>query len=236
MAENVLSGSRDNVLSEIRGLVVSCQAEPGTPLDHPQTLARIARCVCEGGATAIRAAQTANVAAIKTAVDVPVLGLVKRDHPGCEVRITPTFQDAVALALVGADAIAVDATDRSRPDGITTDELIGRIRNELKLPVLADVDTLRSAQAAQDAGADAIATTLSGYTRTTCYNTEGPDIELVRELAARLSVPVVAEGRYTTREQVGAAFEAGARAVVVGTAITSPNWLTAQLITANPSR
>ena len=54
----------------------------------------------------------------------------------------------------------------------------------------------------------------------------GPDLELIRELAGRVSVPVVAEGRIGTPEQAAAALRAGAWAVVVGRAITMPDAIT----------
>jgi N-acylglucosamine-6-phosphate 2-epimerase len=54
------------------------------------------------------------------------------------------------------------------------------------------------------------------------------------ELAQELDVPVFAEGRYSTPEEVWAAYGAGAFAVVVGTAITDPEELTRRFATAPP--
>ena len=87
------------------------------------------------------------------------------------------------------------------------------------------------AVAARAAGADAVATTLSGYTGDGGAPEE-PDLELVERLASELDCPVLAEGRYSTPADVAAAFDAGAFAVVVGTAITDPTALTRRLAEA----
>ncbi|MGH2847617.1 MAG: N-acetylmannosamine-6-phosphate 2-epimerase, partial [Thermoleophilaceae bacterium] len=59
-----------------------------------------------------------------------------------------------------------------------------------------------------------------------------PDLDLLRRLAARLDCPVLAEGRYATPAAVRAAAEAGAFAVVVGTAITDAVTLTRRFAAA----
>ena len=51
-------------------------------------------------------------------------------------------------------------------------------------------------------------------------------------LAARLDCPVLAEGRYATPAAARAALEAGAWAVVVGTAISDPLALTRRFAAA----
>ncbi|MFM7322757.1 MAG: N-acetylmannosamine-6-phosphate 2-epimerase, partial [Armatimonadota bacterium] len=79
-----------------------------------------------------------------------------------------------------------------------------------------------AAEAAVSAGADAVSTTLSGYTAAS-PRLAGPDLGLVAALSARnLGVPVFAEGRIETPEQARAALDCGAWAVVVGGAITRP--------------
>ena len=103
---------------------------------------------------------------------------------------------------------------------------------ELPGRIVADVDTASAGQAAAEAGAAAVATTLSGYTGDD--TPAGPDLALVAELAQGVDVPVLAEGRYGTQEEVWAALGAGAFAVVVGTAITDPEALTRRLASAPP--
>jgi N-acylglucosamine-6-phosphate 2-epimerase len=210
------------------GLVVSVQAEPGSPLASPATMSAIARAAELGGAAGIRAEGQADVRAIKRVVTVPVIGLIKRDVPGSPVRITPDLGDARAVADAGADIVAVDATLRPRSNGMTTGDFLAALVAELDAPVLADVDSLEAGVAACAAGADAVATTLSGYTGDG-PTPSGPDLELVGGLAREVDCPVLAEGRYATAEDVQAALEAGAFAVVVGTAITDPVTLTRRL-------
>jgi N-acylglucosamine-6-phosphate 2-epimerase len=213
------------------GLVVSVQAPPGSPLRDPSHMAAIARAAELGGAAGIRAAGDDDVAAIRAAVALPLIGLRKRPLDGGRVLITPEASDAEAVAAAGADIVAVDATDRPRPGAAGGAELVAQL-GDLGVPVLADVDTREAGVAAREAGAAAAATTLSGYTGGPAP--PGPDIELVRSLAGELDCPVVAEGRIATPEHVRAAFEAGAHAVVVGTAITEPIELTRRLAEATP--
>lgn len=248
------------------GLVVSVQAPPESPLGGPVVMAAIATAAVAGGAVAIRAEGAEDVKAIRAAVDVPVIGLRKRDLP---VRITPTLDDAHEITVAGAHVIAVDATLRPRPDGSATAAFIAEIVRDMEMPVLADVDTLEAGIAAAAAGATAIATTLSGYTeasvpagvRSAAWTVPppsggrstqavrapsatapvadpappldaGPDLALVRALVERVDVPVLAEGRYATPAYVRAALDAGAHAVVVGTAISDPFTLTRRFAAA----
>jgi N-acylglucosamine-6-phosphate 2-epimerase len=207
------------------GLVVSVQAAPGTPLAAADHIAALARAAALGGAAAIRAQ---DVRAVKEAVQLPVIGLRKRRVEGSEVYITPSAAEARAVAAAGADIVAVDATLRPRPDGVDLSSLV----SELTVPVLADVDSLEAGVAAREAGAAAVATTLAGYTGQNTPPAE-PDIDLVAALAAELDCPVFAEGRIATPDQARAAFDAGAFAVVVGTAITDPVGLTRGFVAAS---
>jgi N-acylglucosamine-6-phosphate 2-epimerase len=210
------------------GLVVSVQAPPGSPLARPETMSAIARAAELGGAVGIRAEGPADIRAIRDAVGVPVIGLVKRDVPGSPVRITPSLDDARAVAGAGADVVAVDATLRARPDGMTTHDFVTALAAELEPPLLADVDSLDAGVAARASGADAVATTLAGYTGDG-PTPDRPDLALVGQLVEALDCPVLAEGRYSTPEDVRAALAAGAFAVVVGAAITDPTELTRRL-------
>ncbi|WP_433013184.1 N-acetylmannosamine-6-phosphate 2-epimerase [Kribbella sp. CA-294648] len=210
-------------------LVVSCQAGPGNPLCSPESMALMARAAEAGGAGALRANGAADVAAIRAVTDLPIIGLHKVGDPA-GVFITPTFESAIGLVEAGAGLIALDGTLRPRPDGHRLRRQIERIHDELGVPVLADVDGLEAGLAARADGADLVATTLSGYT--TGNTPAGPDVDLVRELAAVLDCPVIAEGRIRTPEDVRAVREAGAYAVVVGSAITNPMEITARLVGA----
>ncbi len=214
------------------GLVVSCQARADNPLHGPQFMAAMAQAAEQGGAVAIRANGGADIAAIRQVTRLPLIGLVKRWRDGEIVTITPDRQAAGEAAEAGADIVALDATLRPR-NGPSPDALIGFIKDELRRPVLADIATEEDAEMAIAAGADYVATTLSGYTDGSTLGPD-PDIDLVRRLSRRLPVPVLAEGRYRTPEEVGAAFAAGAHAVVVGTAITNPRDITRTFVAACP--
>lgn len=172
------------------------------------------------GAAGIRAAGAADVAAIRAVVDLPIIGLTKRVRQDSSVIITATIEEAQEVADAGADIIAIDVTLRARPGDLSDAALIGAIHEWMGKLVLADTDSTASALAAVTAGADAVATTLSGYTGSVVP--DGPDLGLLADLVAGVSVPVVGEGRFWEPAQVEAAFRLGAHAVVVGTAITDP--------------
>lgn len=220
-------------LAELRGrLIVSCQALPGEPLHGPAHMAAMARSAVIGGAAGVRVNGPDDVAAVRAAVDVPVIGLWKDGTTG--VYITPTVEHARRLAAAGADVIALDATARPRPDGLSAADAIAAVRAETGLPVLADVSTFEEGVDAAEAGADAVAGTLSGYVPGQPA-AEGPDLELVSRLAAELNVPVIAEGRITTPQEAAEAIRRGAFAAVVGGAITRPADITRRFVTALPS-
>jgi N-acylglucosamine-6-phosphate 2-epimerase len=211
------------------GLIVSCQALPDEPLHGAGHMAAMARAAALGGAAGIRANGPQDIAAICLAVNLPIIGIEKAVLPGWEVYITPTLECAQNVALAGANIVALDATHRPHPDRLDLPERIHRIHRETGRPVMADIATLDEGLAAEAAGADLVATTLAGYTvdRPT---QPGPDFDLIRQLAARLGVPLIAEGRIATPQQAAQALELGAFAVVVGSAITRPQWITQQFV------
>jgi N-acylglucosamine-6-phosphate 2-epimerase len=214
-------------------LVVSCQAGAGHPLRDTETIVRLARAAELGGAAAIRCGGVGgaeDVAAVVRAVEVPVIGLTKDGKHG--VYITPTVAAARAVIRAGAHIVATDATARPRPDGATLADTVDAVHEEGRL-LLADVSTVEEGMAAVAAGADLVATTLSGYTPNS-PTAEGPDLALVAALRAALpaGIPLLAEGRYHTPDTAAAALRLGASAVVVGTAITDPAWITERFATA----
>ncbi len=220
-----------SLLAKLRhGLIVSCQALSDEPLYGAIHMAAMARAAAMGGAVAIRANSPADIAAIRAAVTLPIIGLYKEDLPGFEVRITPTVEHAREIAEAGADLIALDATFRSHPGDLTASELIARVREITGLPVLADISTMAEGLAAALAGAEVVATTLSGYTDYSPDQAE-PDFELIRQLAPALATtPLIAEGRITTPDQAAQALALGAHAVVVGSAITRPQEITERFV------
>lgn len=213
------------------GLIVSCQAEPDEPLYSSHIMAAMARAAVLGGARGIRANTPPDIRAIRQVIEVPIIGIYKIEVPGYEVRITPTLEAASQVVEAGADIVALDATARSRPGGLSAGQLIQAVKTSLSVPVMADVSTFEEGQIAAEAGADLVATTLSGYT---LYSRQADDcdLELVRALAHTLSIPVVAEGRIATPHEARQALEAGAYAVVVGAMITRPQQITRRFVEA----
>lgn len=213
------------LLARLRGgLVVSCQAYPGEPMRHPETMAQVAQAAVRGGAVGLRAQGLADIAVICERVDVPVIGIWKVGDEG--VFITPTMRHAQAVLAAGADVVAIDGTARQRPDRLTLTETVRGLHEEVDAVVMADCDSFDSAMGAAEAGADLIGTTLAGYTGGRA-RTDGPDLALLEALVRALpEVPIIAEGRIHTPAQARAAHDVGAFAVVVGTAITHPTTIT----------
>jgi putative N-acetylmannosamine-6-phosphate epimerase/predicted NBD/HSP70 family sugar kinase len=212
-------------------LIVSCQAEPGFPLNRPEYLAALAETVVIGGASAIRASEPVNIQAIRQAVEVPIIGIYKKDYPGFAVRITPTLAEVEAVVRAGSDIVALDATNRPRPDGHSLEDLFQAYKAQFDVPLMADISTLEEGIYAAQLGADLVATTLSGYTSGDQPQV-GPNIQLIRELAAAIKVPIIAEGRMNSPEDVREALAAGAHAVVVGSMITRPHLITQKFVAA----
>jgi N-acylglucosamine-6-phosphate 2-epimerase len=212
------------------GLIVSCQAPQGHPLRDTAVIARLAACARLGGAVAVRVNGPEDVRAVRSTVDLPVIGLHKVPAADRDI-ITPRWELAADLAAAGADIIAFEATDRI---DLPPEKMIARIHEELGLPVMADVSTVDEGRAAWAAGADLVSTTLSGYTPHSPARVE-PDLDLVAALA-RTGIRTVAEGRLTTTADIQTAFARGAHAVVVGTAITDPVAITRRLAAATPTQ
>lgn len=226
-------------------MIISCQASHGEPLNHPEHLLALALSGLNGGGLALRLEGVSNIAFIRAKVDalydehIPIVGLTKADISDEDklstVYITATFEDAKALSEAGADVIALDATGRKRLDSYSLAETIEKIHSQLGKPVWADCATFSEGIGAANAGADIVSTTLYGYTQETALpSTAGPAMELLKELVHHLTVPVILEGRVWNPQEVAQAFEIGAHAVVVGSAITRPQLITERFVQAIP--
>ena len=207
-------------------LVASVQASPGSPVEDPSTLARLAQASIGQGLNILRLEGRANIREIRKATGVPSVGLVKKEYPGSEVYITPTQEEITTLLGLGCEIIALDGTYRSRPNSDTLADLIHQIHAAGRL-AMADCDTIESVNYSIECGADLIGTTLSGYTAES-VKTTGPDFKLLRQ-AVETGAPIIAEGRYGSRWEVEAALRIGATAVVVGGALNDPVKTTAAL-------
>lgn len=215
--------SSSAILNALRGqLVVSCQPVPGGPLDRPEIVADYVRAATDGGAAGFRIEGVANIRAARAATDLPIIGLIKHPFGTIPSWITGTVDQVAAIVDAGAEIVAIDATQRPRPT--TIDRLFERARDDGAV-VLADVATANEAQAACRDGADAVASTLSLDSKD-ATGRPCPDFALIHSIAGSLSVPVFAEGNVRTPADAAAAKQAGAWAVVVGSAITRPEFVT----------
>jgi len=209
--------SAESVLDTLNHrLVVSCQSLSGGAMDRTDIVVAMARAAVVGGACAVRIEGVGNVRAVTAAVNVPVIGIVKRELDDSPVRITPWVQDVLDLAAAGASIVAFDATLRTRPE--STARLLEAARSVGCLS-MADCATEFEGLKAWDMGCDLLGTTLSGYTDETRTGSDEPDFALIARLA-RDGRRVVAEGRFRTPEQAAQALQHGAFCVTVGSAIT----------------
>ncbi|OME02724.1 N-acetylmannosamine-6-phosphate 2-epimerase [Paenibacillus odorifer] len=213
----------------VKGLIVSCQALEHEPLHGGDTMAKMARAAVQSGAIGIRTNGVPDIVAIKKEVNVPVIGLIKRDIPGSAIFITPTLDEVKAIVSAKAEIVALDVTNREeRLESVKPLIEYAHLRGVL---VMADISTFEEGLAAEKLGVDFIGTTLSGYTP---YSTqqEGPDLVLIQQLSKLVNIPVVAEGRIWTPEDAAKAKNAGASYVVVGSAITRPQLITSRYVKA----
>ena len=209
-------------------LIVSCQALPHEPLHSSFIMGRMALAAKEGGAYGIRANTKEDIAEIQARVDLPVIGIVKRDYEDSKVYITPTMKEINELMEVKPDIIALDATHSLRPGGRTLDEFYREIRKSYPEQLLmADCSTVEEALHADQLGFDFIGTTLVGYTdQSRDLKIESNDFEIIRQIGAKVKHRVIAEGNINTPEKAKRVIELGAFSVVVGSIITRPQLIT----------
>lgn len=209
-------------------LIVSCQALPHEPLHSSFIMGRMAKAAKEGGAVGIRANSKEDIEEIQKNVNLPIIGIVKRDYEDCDVYITPTMKEVDELMEVKPDIIAIDATSNLRPNGVTLDEFYKQIR--AKYPnqkLMADCSTVEEAIHADKLGFDYIGTTLVGYTKKSKGSKiEENDFEIIREIISKVSNKVIAEGNIDTPQKAKRVLELGCYSVVVGSIITRPQNIT----------
>lgn len=230
------------ILEKLRGgVVVSVQAAHGEPLDKPEYLCALAESALNGGACGVRMAQVDNISYFRQAhPEVPVIGITKPEIIPANayelVYITPTLSDVQALAGC-CDIVALDATMRPRPGGQSLSEIVAQARqSNPDIVLMADVATLEEGLNAAHLNFDLLSTTLSGYTSETHdalgKGSGGPDFELLAALVRETQVPVILEGRVWEPAEVTRAFELGAFAVVIGSAVTRPHEITRRFVKA----
>ncbi len=218
---------KNEILQRIQNrLIVSCQALSDEPLHSSFIMKRMAVAAQEGGAGGIRANSPQDIAEIKEAVDLPIIGLYKVVYSDSDVYITPTMKEVDELVKVGADIIAVDATKRPRPNGKTLEAFFKEVKQKYPSQLfMADTSCYEEGVKAKELGFDIIGTTMSGYTAYT-KGVKLPNYDLMTRYVQDLHTPIIAEGGIWTPEQLKAAMDIGVWAAVVGTAITRPREIT----------
>lgn len=211
-------------------LIVSCQALEDEPLHSSFIMGRMAKAAKEGGAVAIRAQGVEDIIEIKKVTNLPVIGIIKRNYKDSEIYITPTEKEIKELIETRCEMIALDATNRTRPNNENIKDLLELIHKSKRL-AMADVSTYEEGIKAQEIGFDCISTTLSGYTNYSTQN-ENVDFELLEKLVKDCKIPVICEGRIYTPEELKKAFEIGAYSAVIGGAITRPQEITKRFVNA----
>lgn len=213
------------MLNKIKGnLIVSCQALEDEPLHSPFIMGRMAKSALQGGAVAIRAQGVEDIIEIKKVTNLPVIGIIKKNYPDSDIYITPTKTEVELLLSTKCEMIALDATKRTRPNNENFNDLVQLIKKNNVL-VMADISTFDEALQAQKAGVDCISTTLAGYTPySNKYN--GPDLKLIQKLTTTLNIPIIAEGRINTPQDLKNVYNYDIWSAVVGSAITRPQLIT----------
>lgn len=217
------------MLDIIKGkLIVSCQALSNEPLHSSFIMGRMARAAKEGGAVAIRAQGIEDINEIKKVTKLPVIGIIKREYEDSEIYITPTKKEVDELISTKCEMIALDATNRVRPNNESLEDIINYI-HEKGILVMADISTYEEALNAQKLGCDCVSTTLCGYTNYS-QNYDGPNLELIEKLVKDLDIPVIAEGKINTPQDLREVYNKGAFSAVVGSAITRPQLITQKFV------
>lgn len=225
--------NKEQILNQIKGgLIVSCQALKTEPLYDSYIMSKMAWAAYLGGAVGIRANTVVDILAIKEKVDLPVIGIIKEEYDDSDVYITPTMKEVDALVEVGCEIIALDATNRIRPNGKTLTEFFTEVR--AKYPdqlFMADTSCFEEGKLAEELGFDLIGTTMAGYTPYT-KGRKLPDCELIERYNKELHSPIIAEGGIWVPDDLINVYKAGAFSAVCGTAITRPMDITKRFVNA----
>ena len=225
------SEQKRDIFKKIKGgLIVSCQARKGWPMYGSNIMAAFAKAAEEGGAVGIRATGKDDISAIKKHVNLPIIGINKRfsDYP---VYITPTYESAKEILDIGIDIIALDCTERLRPNDEHYVDIINEIKkNYPNILIMAEVSNIEEAKKVLfSCDIDLISTTLSGYTEES-KPIVSVDIELIKIIKKISDIPIIAEGKVNDAKDAINAIMAGAYAVVIGTSITRPEIITSRIV------
>lgn len=225
--------NQNEILNRIRGgLIVSCQALEDEPLHSSYIMSRMAYSAMLGGAAGIRANGVEDINEIKKLVSLPIIGIIKKEYEGSNVYITPTMKEVDELVESQADIIAIDATNQIRPGGMHLEDFFAEVRKKYPNQLfMADCSCVEEGINADILGFDIIGTTLSSYTAYT-KGIPLPNYDMMRQLAGKISKPVIAEGGIWSTDDYVKTLNTGVFAVVIGTAITRVREITKHYIDA----
>lgn len=214
-----------------QGLIVSCQALPDEPLHSSFIMSKMALAAYEGGAVGIRANSKEDIIAIKQEINIPVIGIVKRDYDYSDVFITATSKEIDELIESQCEVIALDATKQSRPKE-SLQSLVSYVREKAPhIEIMADISTLDEAINADKLGFDYIGTTLHGYTSyTKGHILYENNFQFLKDVLTHVDAKVIAEGNVVTPEMFKTVTDLGVHCTVVGGAITRPKDITKRFI------
>ena len=215
---------KQKIFEQIRGgLIVSCQALEHEPLYTKEggIMPLMAKAAAQSGAAGIRANTVRDITQIKEVVDLPVIGIIKKDYEGTPMYITVTMKEVDALVACGVEIVAVQGTGSRRA-------VKEKYPQQL---VMADCATIEEGITCAQAGADFVGTTMRGYTPET-KGCDDIDYAFIHELSEKCPAKIIAEGHIHYPEQAKKALEAGAFALVVGGAITRPAEITSRFVSA----
>ena len=223
----------DSKVENLKGkLIVCCQALPDEPLHSSFIMGRMALAAKQGGAAGIRANTKEDIKEIRSQVDLPIIGIVKRDYDDSDIYITPTMKEIEELMEVKPEIIAMDATIATRPCGKNIDEFFKEVKEKYPEQLfMADCSTVDEALHADELGFDFIGTTMVGYTpQSKGDKIEANDFEILRKIVSNVKHKVIAEGNINTPQKARRVVELGAYSVVVGSIITRPQLITKSFV------
>ncbi|UUV20113.1 N-acetylmannosamine-6-phosphate 2-epimerase (plasmid) [Fusobacteria bacterium ZRK30] len=205
-----------------KGLIVSCQALKEEPLHSPFIMGKMALAAKIAGAVGIRANGVEDINAIKKEVDLPIIGIIKKNYNNLKAYITPTEKELKELIEANIEIIALDATFDADL------EMLKSLKKRYpKQQFMADISTVEEGIRAEELGFDYIGTTLVGYTD---QSKKLNNFDVLKKLIKICKTPIVAEGNFDTPEKAKKALELGADTVVVGGAITRPQLIAQKFV------